>query len=134
MSGENIMTLALQGAFVLATLLNLAVVIISVRQLIGAGRGRAQREFPTGMAVQGALLFAGSMYAMATLVGRLGDQIVDADTFLYAAVFGLSAGALTYFRPASQGRRRRSLSRALRFSAYALPVGSGLIAGLVGTV
>ena len=128
------MTIALQGAFVVATLLNLAVVIISVRQLTGAGRRRAQREFPTGMAVQGALLFAGSMYAMATLVGRLGDQIASHDNLLYAAVFGLSAGALTYFRPASDAQRRRPLSRALRFSAYALPLGSGLIAGVVGTV
>ena len=128
------MTLALQGAFVVATLLNVAVVIFSVRQVIGTGRGRAQREFPTGMAVQGALLFAGSMYAMATLVGRLGDQIADHDNLLYAAVFGLSAGALTYFRPASEAKRRRPLSRALRFSAYALPLGSGLIAGVVGTV
>jgi len=128
------MTLALQSAFVVATLLNLAVVIFSVRQVIGSGGGRAQREFPTGMAVQGALLFAGSMYAMATLVGRLGDQIADHDNLLYAAVFGLSAGALTYFRPASDAQRRRPLSRALRFSAYALPLGSGLIAGVVGTV
>ena len=128
------MTLVLQGAFVVATLLNMTVIVISVRQLIGAGRKREQRDFPTGMAFQGALLFCGSMYLMATLVGRLGDRIADDDTFLYAAVFGLSAGALAYFGQASEGQRRRFRSRALRFLAYALPLGSGLIAGLVGTV
>jgi len=128
------MTLALQCAFVAATLLNMTVIVISARQMIGAGRKRTQREFPTGMVFQGALLFCGSMYAMATVVGRLGDRIADDDTLLYAAVFGLSAGALAYFAQASEGQHRRPLSRALRFLAYALPFGSGLIVGLVGTV
>ena len=126
------MTLVLQCAFVVATLLNMTVIVISVRQMIGAGREQTQREFPTGMAFQGGLLFCGSMYAMASLVGLLGDRIADHNTLLYAAVFGLSAGVLAYFAQASEGQHRRPLSRALRFLAYALPFGSGLIAGLVG--
>jgi len=128
------MTLVLQGAFVVATLLNMTVIVISVRQLIGVGRKREQRDFPMGMALQGALLFCGSMYLMATLVGRLGDRIADDDTFLYAAVFGLATAALAYFGQSPQGQGRRPLSRSLRLLAFALPIGSGMIAGLVGTV
>ena len=128
------MTVVLQGAFVVATLLSLTVMVISVRQLMVAGGERAQREFPSGMAFQGALLFCGSMYAMATVVGRLGDRIADDDTLLYAAVFGLAAGALTYFGQAPEGQFPRPLSRSLRLLAFALPIGSGLVAGLVGPV
>jgi len=129
------MTELLQGAFVVATVLNLTLVVIIVGQLVAAGRGRPQREFPTRMAVQGALLFCGAMYSMAIVVGRLGDRLGDDDTLLYAAVFGMAASALTYFGQPSEGRRRRRHSReALRFLAFALPVGSGLIAGVIGTV
>ena len=129
------MTIVLQGAFVVATLLNVMVILVGIRQVVGARRGRAQHEFPTGMAVLGALLFCGSMYSMATVVGHLGDRLADDGTALYAGVFGLAAGALTYLGRASEGRHRRPRSReALGFLAFALPIGSGLIAGLVGTV
>ena len=126
------MTVALQGAFVVATLLNLTLVVVIVRQLVGAGR---ERDFPTGMAVLGALLFCASMYSVAIVVGHLGDRLAADDTLLYAGVFGLAAGALAYFGQASEGEHRQRRSReALRFLALALPIGSGLIAGLVGTV
>jgi len=132
------MTIVLQGAFVVAGLLMLVAIVISARALIGAGSG-SEREIQTSVVVKGALLFCGSMYTMATVLGRLGDRIGDDGTLLYAAVFGFATGALTYMgqAPAGQtpeGQRRRPLSRAIRFLAFALPIGSGLIAGVVGTV
>ena len=142
--GDPVMTKVLQGAFLVAGLLTLTVVFIGARQLIGAAHGRPHREFPTHRIVEGALLFAGSMYAMATLAGRLGERIGDIDTLLYTAVFGFAAGALAYLGQTSEGQtpddrtpvgqHRRPLSRVLHFLALALPIGSGLIAGLVGPV
>jgi len=134
-----VMTIVLQGAFVVAGLLMLVAIVISARALIGAGSDGSEREIRTSVVVKGALLFCGSMYTMATVLGRLGDRIGDDGTVLYAAVFGFATGALTYMGQGPEGQtpegqRRRPLSRAIRFLAFALPIGSGLIAGVVGTV
>jgi len=133
------MTIILQCAFVVAVMLTLAAIVISVLQLTKAGSKGARREIQTSMVMTGALLFCVSMFTVATLVGRLGDRIGDGDTLLYAGVFGFAAGALTYMGQTPEGKtpkgqNRRALSRALRLSAFALPIGSGLIAGMVGTV
>lgn len=128
------MTEVLQGAFVVAALLTLAVVVVSARDLARTLRGEPQPDFPALAALQGGLLFCGSTYVVSAAVGRLGERLSDDDTLLYAAVFGLAASALAHAGRTREGQAPRRFSRALVVLSVALPVGSGVLAGLIGPV
>jgi hypothetical protein len=139
------MSKVLQGALLVAGVLALTVVAIVAWQLIGAVRGKKQHGFPWIMVLEGSIMFSGSLYAMAIVLGRLGDQFAQRRTLEYGILFGLAAGALAYFGRATEGKTpqgqatkeeapegKRPLSRVLHFLSWALPIGSGLIGGAVG--
>ncbi len=124
--------LVLQSAFVLAGALTWVAVIVLAVGLWRTRRGRPGRELPAEVAGRAALLFAGPCLVVATARGRSGSATVS-DVLLGAAVFGLAAALLRWSSQAAALRSQPAVRRALVVLSCALPVGAGLLAGVVGT-
>lgn len=126
------MTLILQVAFVVAAALTwVAVIILGVGLWQGRQGGQA-RELPAGVAVQAALLFAGTCLVIATVTRGLGDEAVS-DLLLYAAVFAFAAATLSWCAEGAAMKGRPTAGRLLQALSLALPIGAGFLAGIVGT-
>lgn len=127
------MTLALQVAFVVATVLAWAGIAVLSVTLWRVRQGRVTRETPAGVVLRAGLLFAVVCLVVATpLHGFAWGGLSDIP--LYAAVFGMAAATLTWFSDDATLRSRPLARRLVRGVSLVLPVGAGVLAGIVGTV
>ncbi|MCK8676546.1 MULTISPECIES: hypothetical protein [Streptomyces] len=119
-------------SFVIATVLDLAVLTALLRQGLrsGSGRGGPREADPDARPVLGKdeALSAAGFFAAAmvftTLAAHGWDALDSSDTVLFAAVFGILTAALL--------EQLRSRSARLALAAYALPLAYGVLAGLAG--
>jgi hypothetical protein len=130
------METALRAAFVSATALVVVAVILLGRQLLRRPASTEAGEFPSTLAVQAGVVFCGAMFVVATAAGRLQAHVGDADTLLYAAVFGLATATVAHLLEGARNRSgsmRRAGHAGVGGWVLALPVSAGVLAGLVGT-
>ncbi|MEU5437969.1 hypothetical protein AB0G73_32000 [Streptomyces sp. NPDC020719] len=110
-----------------ATVLEVIVVIALVRQVMSQGKGEApsgRLVLKAGELLSAAALFGGAM-TVVNVVAHGWDAVRITDVLLFAATFGIVTAAVL--------ERLRTRVHSAQMAAYAIPLGFGIIGGLVGS-
>ena len=78
------------------------------------------------------MLFASVCLVIATAADGFASAV--SHVLLYAAVFEMAAAALTWLSEGAVPQSRPLARRVLERLSYALPLGAGVLAGIVGTL
>ncbi|MFI1177896.1 hypothetical protein [Streptomyces melanogenes] len=121
------MKLFFMVSFGVATVLEVIVVVVLVRQVMQQGKGEDPSGRPVlkaGELLSAAALFGGTM-TVVNVVAHGWDAVRTPDVLLFAATFGIVTAAVL--------ERLRTRIRSAELAAYAIPLGFGIIGGLVST-